>query len=213
MQDLRANSASPLFFPAVSLSLGMPAFLLAILLLPVAHPLVYSTLEMEAISQVGDPVEGVHFFLECKMTVATVERYLCTSTLNGTCKSPCMDCSNEEGAQIRATHGNQTLFQEIPLWQGNETCKSFHEPMVALGTFIFEVEEEEEAEPEEVEGAEENLPENTSIETREFYLGETEEYEYVSYLKENEEEGGGESCLPAFILLPLLLLCFCRGSK
>jgi hypothetical protein len=182
--------------------------LFAVLLLPAAHSLVYSTLEMEAMSQVGEPVEGVHFFLECKMSFSSVERYLCTSNLNGTCKSSCMDCAVNEGAQIRATYLNQTVLQEILAWEGNDTCKGFHEPYVSLGPFIFEVEEAVEEAPEsDVEGAEENLPEDTNIETHDYYLGETEgDYEYTSYLDELEEEEGengegGDACIGAFILL------------
>ncbi len=195
-----------------------PLFLFALILLPISHSLVYSTLEMEAISQIGEPVEGVHFFLECKMTFSTVERYLCTSNMNGTCKSACMDCSEEEGAQIRATYQNQTVMQEILQWEGNDTCKAFYEPITRLGTFIFEAGESEEiVEIEEGEGAEGNLPENTNIETKDYYLGETEEdYEYTSYLDENEEETAQEEgiCPGAFILfLPMLASLFINYPK
>lgn len=190
----------------------MKRFLLAALLLfSISYSLEYSTLEMRVIDQNANPVEGVHFFLKCKMTFTTPERYLCTSGINGTCKSACMDCVGGETAFVEAKYGNDTFEQEITAWSGSdeESCKSFHPPSNSLGTFIIEVEEivEEEPEPEDEDlTAQEGIPENVNIETKDYHFSSTE-YEYTSYLDEEEETvPEDESCMPAFALFGLLLI-------
>lgn len=202
----------------------MKRMLFALLLLSgLGHSLEYSTLEMKVLDQNGKPVPGVEFFLECKMTFTTVERHMCTSGPNGTCKSACMDCAPGEAAFVRANYGNQTVEQEIISWTGSdaESCQPSYPPSNPLGTFVVYVEEPPEEEPEEEipdESASENLPENVNIETKDYYLstGEDEEYTYVSYVndsgaEEPEKEGGG--CLPVFAILFLpAFFVFSRAS-
>ena len=194
----------------------MKAFLaFALLAFSLSHSLDYSTLEMQAIDQNGNPAEGVNFFLKCKMTFTTVERFLCTSGRNGTCKSRCMDCAPGEEAIVRAAYGNQSIEQAIPSWAGSdaESCKPFYPPSNRLGTFVVTVEEPPEAEAppvSEIEGSQENLPENVNIETKDYHLSTNQgEYEYVSYVntsKKREEEAASRDagCLPFFAILSVL---------
>jgi hypothetical protein len=195
----------------------MKCFLLAVLLLfSILHSLDYSTLEMRVIDQNGNPVEGVHFFLKCKMTFTSPERYLCTSGFNGTCKSACMDCAQGETAFVGARYGNDTFEQEIIAWAGSdeESCKSFHPPSNPLGTFIIEVEEIVEEEPEpsgEDLTAQEGIPENVNIETKDYHFSSTE-YEYSSYLDEEEAAPPEDDvCIPVVALLGVsAVLAACR---
>ncbi|MBD3398362.1 hypothetical protein GF412_04055 [Candidatus Micrarchaeota archaeon] len=195
----------------------MKRFLLAALLLfSLSYSLEYSTLEIRVIDQNANPVEGVHFFLKCKMTFSSPERYLCTSGMNGTCKSGCMDCAAGETAFVTAQYGNDTFEQEITAWTGSdqESCKSFHPPSNPLGTFIIEVEEieEEESEQEGNQTAQGGIPENVNIETKDYHFSSTE-YEYTSYLEGEEETASEEECLPAFALLGLLFCAFAFSSR
>ena len=148
------------------------------------------------------------------MSFTTVERFLCTSNFNGTCKSACMDCARGEEAIVRAVYTNQSIEQVIPAWEGSdaESCKPMHAPTNSLGTFLVEVEKppepEESLNPEE-EGSQGNLPENVHIETKDYHLSTNQgEYEYESYVntsKNKEEETKADAgCLPAFILLGAL---------
>jgi hypothetical protein len=199
-------------------ALVLAAFLL-FAISPCPHALVYSTLELSAESDSGAPVEGAHFFLECRMTFSTVERHLCISNLSGSCKSACMDCAEGELASIRAQYGEEESVFEIPFWAGEESCKAFHLPLNSVEAFVFEVENEvppplgtEEG------GAQDNLPENTNIETHDYHLGELdgEDYEYTSYLDEEEdgeEDDKGGTCIGAFILLCACAACFFAESK
>ncbi|MBN2122459.1 hypothetical protein JW721_05410 [Candidatus Micrarchaeota archaeon] len=196
------------------------AALFALLCVPCAHSLVYSTLELTAQSDSGAPIEGVHFFLECKMTLSSVERHLCISNLSGSCKSACMDCAGGEPASIRAQYGEEESTFEIPSWAGEEACKAYYEPLNSVDAFVFEVQGAVSPPPEtEGEGAQENLPENTNIETHDYHLGELEDedYEYTSYLDELEEDGEeddkGGTCIGAFILLCACAACFFAESK
>jgi hypothetical protein len=190
---------------------NMKALLLSILLLlSLSHALEYSTLEIEALDQKGDPVQGVNFFITCRMTFTTVDRFLCKTGVNGTCMSGCVECAPGWPAFVHAQYGNQSVEQEIPSWRGSdaESCKPYYPTSNPLGTFLFWVESPPEAEtPEYADGAGENLPENVNIENKEYRIGfEEEEYEYVSYVdygEDKEEEG----CLPAFALLAILLTC------
>lgn len=192
--------------------------LLAFMLLPCAHALVYSTLELSAESDSGAPVEGAHFFLECKMNFATAERHVCTSNLSGSCKSACMDCAEGEPASIRAQYGEQEAIFEISSWAGEESCKAFYAPLNVADAFVFEVEEEIVPVPETGgEGAQESIPENTNIETKDYNLGELggEDYEYTSYLEETQGEDGDSAdgaCLPAFALPALFLIYYSKYS-
>ena|GEM_PF-2285766 len=194
-------------------------FVLLLFALSLSQSLEYSNLEMNVLNQHGEPVEGVNFFLNCKMTFTTVERFLCTSGLNGTCKSACIDCAPGEVATVRATYGNQTIEQTIPSWTGSdaESCKPTYATSNPLGTFVVETEEVPNEElvpdPSEIDGSKENLPENVNIETKDYHLTSTEgdSYEYVSYVnttakKEAEAASQDAGCLPFFILLPFLLL-------
>ncbi|MFP3949956.1 MAG: hypothetical protein ACLFUZ_02570 [Candidatus Micrarchaeia archaeon] len=198
----------------------MKKMLFALLLLSgIVHPLEYSTLEMKVLDQNGNPVPGVEFFLDCKMTFTTVERHICTSGPNGTCKSACMDCAPGEAAFVRATYSNQTVEQEIISWTGSdaESCQPSHPSSNPLGNFIVYVEGPPEEEPEEEasgEGASKNLPENVNIETKDYHLstGEDEEYTYVSYVNDSgnmeDSENKEEGCLPVFAILFPLAWCF-----
>ncbi len=187
-----------------------------------SHALDYSTLEMKAIDQNGNPAEGVNFFLTCKMTFTTVERFLCTSGLNGTCKSACIDCAQGEEATVRATYGNQTLEQSIPFWTGSdaESCKPYYASSNSLGTFVVQIEEPPESQTPQtnVSGSQENLPENVNIETKDYHISTTEgeEYEYVSYVNtsksKDEETNGGAGCLPALALLSIFTILAARTS-
>ncbi len=195
-----------------------------LLVFGLAHSLEYSTLEMKVLGQNGKPVQGVEFFLDCKMTFTTVERHICTSGPNGTCKSTCMDCAPGETAFVRAAYGNQTVEQEIISWTGSdaESCQPSYPPSNPLGTFVVYVEEPPDEEPEEGavnEGASESLPENVNIETGDYYLstGEDEEYTYVSYV--NDSGDGGDSgdkegsCLPLFALIFPLAFFLSPGNS
>ena len=195
-------------------------FVLLFLAFFLSHALDYSTLEMKAIDQNGNPTEGINFFLTCKMTFTTVERFLCTSNRNGTCKSACIDCASGEEATVRATYGNQTLEQSIPSWAGSdsESCKPHYATSNPLGTFIVQVDEPPVSETPQtnVSGSQENLPENVNIETKDYHISTTEDetYEYVSYVnitkKKEEEAKKNAGCLPLFALLFLLALCAAR---
>ncbi|MBD3389375.1 hypothetical protein GF415_00255 [Candidatus Micrarchaeota archaeon] len=201
----------------------MKIMLFAILLLSgIIYSLEYSTLEMRVLDQNGRSVSGVEFFLDCKMTFTTVERHMCTSGPNGTCKSACMECAPGESAFVRANYGNQTVEQEIISWTGSDaaSCQPSYPPSNLLGTFVVYVEEAPEEEPEEEpqdESASENLPENVNIETKDYYLstGEDEDYTYVSYVNNSdakEPEGAG-GCLPVFAILFLpAFFVFSRSS-
>ena len=196
----------------------MKRFLFAVLLLfSISYSLDYSTLEMRIIDQNANPIEGAHFFLECKMSFTTVDRYLCTSDLNGTCKSGCMDCAPGETAFVRAKYANKTFEQEIIGWTGSdsESCLSFHPPSNSLGTFIIEVEYDPDELPQDTGdedvNAQENIPENVNIETKDYHFSSTESYEYESYVEEDEEIPE-ESCLPAFALFGLFFLYYAKYS-
>lgn len=195
----------------------MKRLLLSLLLvLSISYSLEYSTLEMRIIDQNANPVEGSHFFLECKMSFTTVDRYLCTSDMNGTCKSGCMDCAPGETAFVRAKYANKTLEQEIIAWTGSdsESCLSFHPPSNPLGTFIIEIEYEEDELSQDTGdedlNAQENIPENVNIETKDYHFSSTD-YEYTSYVEEDEEVQE-ESCLPAFALFGLFFLYYAKYS-
>ncbi|MCP4646908.1 MAG: hypothetical protein GY852_04125 [bacterium] len=196
----------------------MKRFLFAVLLLlSISYSLDYSTLEMRIIDQNANPIEGAHFFMECKMSFTTVDRYLCTSDLNGTCKSGCMDCASGETAFVRAKYANKTFDQEITGWTGSdaESCLSFHPPSNPLGTFIIEVDYDPDELPQdpvdEDLDAGENLPENVNIETKDYHFSSTDSYEYESYADE-EEEVPEESCFPAFAILSSLLFYYAKYS-
>lgn len=193
----------------------MKLFAFLLLLLSFSFALDYSTLEMNAIDQTGEPAEGVNFFLKCKMSFTTVERFLCTSNFNGSCKSACMDCARGEEAIVRAVYTNQSIEQIIPSWEGSdaESCKPMYAPSNSLGTFVVEVEippEQETQTIENIDGSQENLPENVNIETKDYHLSTNPgEYEYESYVntsKNKEEETNSNSgCLPIFLILGALL--------
>lgn len=204
----------------------MRAFLVLLLFtLSLSYSLEYSNLELDVLNQHGEPVEGVNFFLECKMTFTTVERFLCTSGINGSCKSACIDCAPGEVASIRATYRNQTILQIIPFWTGSdaESCKPTYAPSNSLGTFVIETEDvpgdELAQEYSEIDGSQGNLPENVQIETKDYYLATTdgENYEYISYVnttakKEAEAGTSNAGCLPFFMLFPLALFLAVRPA-
>jgi len=199
----------------------MKKFAFILFLLSLSFALDYSTLEMNAIDQRGEPAEGVNFFLECKMSFTTVERFLCTSNFNGTCKSGCMDCARGEEAIVRAIYTNQTIEQAIPAWEGSdsESCKPMHAPSNSLGTFVVEVEIPPEPEAElnsEEEGSQGNLPENVHIETKDYHLSTNEgEYEYESYVntsKNKEEKTEPSACPIGFALLVLGVFLFAKKN-
>lgn len=187
-----------------------------IILCSLIFPLDYSSLSLYAEDQSGNPVEGVGFFLSCKMTLAAVERHLCTSGANGSCMSPCMDCAPGEGATVYARYEGGEAAQGIATWSGvaQADCNASL-PLIALEPFIFQVEET----PGEDAGADgngtvgEGIAGNTDIETHDYYLGNPdEEFEYDSYLEEKtEEEEEEEGCMSGFALLVLAILCARKG--
>ncbi len=196
----------------------MRALILLLLLgISLSYSLEYSTLELNVLNQHGESVEGVNFFLNCKMSFTTVERFLCTSSQNGTCKSACMDCAAGEEATIRLNYGNQTTEQIIPAWEGSDagSCKPSYATSNPLGTFVVETEEAPEGQTQdysEINGSKGNLPENVNIETKDYRISgsEGENYEYVSYVnttaKKEAETSSDAGCLPFFIMLPFILL-------
>jgi hypothetical protein len=168
----------------------------------------YSTLNLTAADQSGNPLPRAEFFLKCKMSFATPERFLCASDVSGSCQSACMDCAPGVSAVVRGNYLNHTIEQNISSWKGIEgNCSPSSSPSNDLDIFTFTVSEEEKKlsqnETEnEVDGASENIPVNTNIETKDFQLGSSNgsDTEYSGPTSAQDVKTG-ESCLPAFALI------------
>lgn len=179
--------------------------------------LLYSTLNLTATDQEGIPLQKVEFFLKCKMSFATPERFLCTSDSSGTCLSACMDCAPGTTATVRAKYFNYTIEQNIASWKGiEEGCAHSSEPLNPTGIFSFTVSEEEKKlaqnqTEDEIDGASENLPVNTNIETKDFQLSSNNDSDTENTgSSEATDVKTGESCIPSigFLLLTLGFAAF-----
>lgn len=187
----------------------LPALLISLFSFSFADSaLEHSTLALNATDQAGNPLPRAEFFLTCRMTFATPERFLCASDASGGCLSACMDCAPGLPATVRGKYLNHTIEQNISSWKGVSlgNCTPSSAPSNSLNTFAFTVTEEEkniaQDESGEIEGASENIPENTSIVTKDFQLGPSEgpQTEY-SGPTQAQDVNSGESCLPAFAFL------------
>ncbi len=188
-------------------------FLLVLISSPFAYSsLLYSTLNLTATDQGGNPLSKAEFFLSCKMSFATPERFLCATDSSGNCLSPCMDCAPGVSAVVRGKYLNHTIEKTIPSWGGTgANCTPYSEPYNGLEIFAFEISEEERGlskneTDDEIDTASENIPINTNIETKDFHL-DSEDSNESSYSGPSEAQDvkTGEICPFAF-LLPLLAL-------
>ncbi len=172
-----------------------------------ASALEYSTLNLTATDQNGNPLPRAEFFLTCKMSFATPERFLCASDSSGSCLSACMDCAPGVSALVRGRYLNHTIEQNISSWKGIEgNCSPSSSPSNKLDTFAFTVSEEEKNLPKnetqnETDGASGNIPLNTSIETKDFQISANNGTDADYSTTEAQNVKTNESCLPAFGLL------------